>query len=101
MAEVSGGLLLGGIMIMMILCVPQAKTEYFMGEIRWEELTVRNVSQSFYGTLCAFSPVALLPFSVGKCGEIRKCGKDGGRRNPDTWRDSYWNGASASGSSGI
>ena len=58
MAEVSGGLLLGGIMIMMILCVPQAKTEYLMGEIRWEELTVRNVSQSFYGTLCAFSPVA-------------------------------------------
>ena len=47
MAEVSGGLLLGGIMIMMILCVPQAKTEYLMGEIRWEELTVRNVSQSF------------------------------------------------------
>lgn len=37
MAEVSGGLLLGGIMIMMILCVPQAKTEYLMGEIRWEE----------------------------------------------------------------
>ena len=62
MAEVSGGLLLGGIMIMMILCVPQAKTEYLMGEIRLEELTVRNVSQSFYGTLCAFSPVALLPF---------------------------------------
>ena len=99
MAEVSGGLLLGGIMIMMILCVPQAKTEYLMGEIRWEELTVRNVSQSFYGTLCAFSPVAAV--SVGKCGEIRKCGKDGGRRDPDTWRDSYWNGASASGSSGI
>ena len=47
MAEVSGGLLLGGIMIMMILCVPQAKTEYLMGGIRWEELTVRNVSQSF------------------------------------------------------
>ena len=42
MAEVSGGLLLGGIMIMMILCVPQAKTEYLMGEIRWEELTVRK-----------------------------------------------------------
>ena len=33
MAEVSGGLLLGGIMIMMILCVPQAKTEYLMGGI--------------------------------------------------------------------
>lgn len=42
MAEVSGGLLLGGIMIMMILCVPQAKTEYLMGEIRWEELNIRE-----------------------------------------------------------
>lgn len=101
MAEVSGGLLLGGIMIMMILCVPQAKTEYLMGEIRWEELTVRNVSQSFYGTLCAFFAGCIAAIFVGKCGEIRKCGKDGGRRDPDTWRDSYWNGASASGSSGI
>ena len=30
MAEVSGGLLLGGIVIMLALCVPQAKAEYFM-----------------------------------------------------------------------
>ena len=75
MAEVSGGLLLGGIMIMMILCVPQAKTEYFMGEIRWEELTVRNVSQSFYGTLCAFSPVALLPFLLGNVEKYGSAGK--------------------------
>ena len=75
MAEVSGGLLLGGIMIMMILCVPQAKTEYLMGEIRWEELTVRNVSQSFYGTLCAFSPVALLPFLLGNVEKYGSAGK--------------------------
>lgn len=75
MAEVSGGLLLGGIMIMMILCVPQAKTEYLMGGIRWEELTVRNVSQSFYGTLCAFSPVALLPFLLGNVEKYGSAGK--------------------------
>ena len=75
MAEVSGGLLLGGIMIMMILCVPQAKTEYLMGEIWWEELTVRNVSQSFYGTLCAFSPVALLPFLLGNVEKYGSAGK--------------------------
>ena len=75
MAEVSGGLLLGGIMIMMILCVPQAKTEYLVGGIRWEELTVRNVRQSFYGTLCAFSPVALLPFLLGNVEKYGSAGK--------------------------
>ena len=75
MAEVSGSLLLGGIMIMMILCVPQAKTEYLMGGIRWEELTVRNVSQSFYGTLCAFSPVALLPFLLENVEKYGSAGK--------------------------
>lgn len=46
-----------------------------MGEIRWEELTVRNVSQSFYGTLCAFSPVALLPFLLGNVEKYGSAGK--------------------------
>ena len=53
-----------------------------------------------WNSVCFFAG-CIAAISVGKCGEIRKCRKDGGRRNPDTWRDSYWNGASASGSSGI
>ena len=53
-----------------------------------------------WNSVCFFAG-CIAAVSVGKCGEIRKCGKDGGRRDPDTWRDSYWNGASASGSSGI
>ena len=53
-----------------------------------------------WNSVCFFAGCIAAIF-VGKCGEIRKCGKDGGRRDPDTWRDSYWNGASASGSSGI
>ena len=53
-----------------------------------------------WNSVCLFAG-SIAAVSVGKCGEIRKCGKDCGRRDPDTWRDSYWNGASASGSSGI
>lgn len=101
MAEVSGGLLLGGIMIMMILCVPQAKTEYLMGENPVGGAYSEKCQSVFLWNSVCFFAGCIAAVSVGKCGEIRKCGKDGGRRDPDTWRDSYWNGASASGSSGI
>ena len=36
---------------------------------------VGNVSQSFYGTLCAFSPVALLPFLLGNVEKYGSAGK--------------------------
>ena len=36
---------------------------------------MRNVSQSFYGTLCAFSPVALLPFLLGNVEKYGSAGK--------------------------
>lgn len=75
MAEVSGGLLLGGILIMMALCVPQTKPEYFVEAIRWEELTVENVWRSFYGMLCAFSAIGLLPFLLGNVEKYGSSGK--------------------------
>ena len=74
MAEVSGGLLLGGIVIMMALCMPQIKTEYFLESIQWDELTAENIGQSFYGILCAFSAVSLLPFLMG---DVEKYGSAG------------------------
>ena len=74
MAEVSGGLLLGGIVIMMALCMPQIKTEYLLESIQWDELTAENIGQSFYGILCAFSAVSLLPFLLG---DVEKCGSAG------------------------
>lgn len=40
-----------------------------------------------WNSVCFFAG-CIAAVSVGKCGEIRKCGKDGGRRDPDTWRDS-------------
>lgn len=74
MAEVSGGLLLGGIVIMMALCMPQIKTEYLLESIQWDELTAENIGQSFYGILCAFSAVSLLPFLLG---DVEKYGSAG------------------------
>lgn len=74
MAEVSGGLLLGGILILLGLCVPQARTEYFAETIQWEELTPENIRSSFYGILCAFSAIGLLPFLLG---DVEKYGSAG------------------------
>ena len=75
MAEVSGGLLLGGIFIMMGLCVPQARAEYFTEVIQWGELTAENVWRSFYGVLCAFSAIGLLPFLLGDVEKYGSAGK--------------------------
>ena len=75
MAEVSGGLLLGGIIIMMALSMPQAKPEYFMEAIRMDELTMENIWRSFYGILCAFSAVGLLPFLMGDVEKYGSAGK--------------------------
>ena len=75
MAEVSGGLLLGGILIMMALCMPQAKMEYFRDMVRWDELTMENVWRSFYAVLCAFSAAGLLPFLFGDVEKYGSAGK--------------------------
>lgn len=74
MAEVSGGLLLGGILILLGLCVPQARAEYFAETIQWEELTPENIRNSFYGILCAFSAIGLLPFLLE---DVEKYGSAG------------------------
>ena len=75
MAEVSGGLLLGGVLIMMALCVPQAKGEYFMEMVKRSSITGETVWQSFYGVLCAFSAVGLLPFLMGDVEKYGSAGK--------------------------
>ncbi len=60
MAEVSGGVLLGGIFLMMVLCAGQIRIAYLkeMPSL----FSGREVLRSFYGVLCAFSGIALLPF---------------------------------------
>lgn len=62
MAEVSGGLLLGGILLMMLLCLGQSRFSYL------SEMAVAfpgdavSFLRSTYGVLCAFSGIGLLPF---------------------------------------
>lgn len=62
MAEVSGGVLLGGILLMLLLCMGQIRIAYL------KEMPVlfsgQDTLKSFYGVLCAFSGTALLPFML-------------------------------------
>ena len=62
MAEVSGGVLLGGILLLLLLCMVQIRIAYL------KEMPVLFLGQdtlkSFYGVLCAFSGIALLPFML-------------------------------------
>ena len=62
MAEVSGGVLLGGILLMLLLCMVQIRIAYL------KEMPVlfsgQDTLKSFYGVLCAFSGIALLPFML-------------------------------------
>ena len=76
-AEVSGGIFLGGLLVLMILLAGQGKGEYFL-EV-WNGETGfffgRGWIQSTWGLLCAFSGVGLLPFAlekVEKPGSARK-----------------------------
>lgn len=62
MAEVSGGLLLLGILLMMIVCVGQSKAGYLQEMVRSSAVTGDGFVKSCYGVLCAFSALGLLPF---------------------------------------
>lgn len=62
MAEVSGGFLLGGILLMMILCLGQSRFAYFQEMLTASSLTGAGCLKSFYGILCAFSGIGLIPF---------------------------------------
>ena len=101
MAEVSGGLLLGGDYDNDDTLCATGKNGISHGRNPvGGAYSDKCPSVFLWNSVCFFAGCIAAIF-VGKCGEIRKCGKDGGRRDPDTWRDSYWNGASSSGSSGI
>lgn len=62
MAEISGGVLLGGILLMLLLCMGQIRIAYL------KEMPVlfsgQDILRGFYGVLCAFSGIALLPFML-------------------------------------
>ena len=62
MAEVSGGVLLGGVLLMMVLCLWQITPEYFTEMTEAFVLQGKEVLKSCYGILAAFSGIGLLPF---------------------------------------
>ena len=63
MAEVSGCLLLGGIVLMMVLCLGQSRISYLQ-EMQETALAAGEIPGSFYTVLCAFSGLSLLPFML-------------------------------------
>lgn len=75
MAEVSGGLLSGGILLMMVLCIPQMEGEYLVEMVQRDHLTMENMVRSFYGAVCAFSALGLLPFLMGDVEKYGSAGK--------------------------
>ena len=62
MAEVSGGLLLVGILLMMVLCLGQTRVDYLQEMFETERVSGSGVIQSSYLFLCGFSGIGLLPF---------------------------------------
>lgn len=74
MAEVSGGLLLWGILIMMVICIGQSKVSYLQEMMATSGVTGKGFAESVYGVLCAFSAVGLMPFVLN---DVEKHGSAG------------------------
>lgn len=74
-AEVSGGLLLAGVLLLIVLCALQAKTEYLQEMIFAWELSDGGSVRAGYGMICAFSAVGLLPFLLGNVEKYGSAGK--------------------------
>lgn len=77
-AEVSGGIFLAGILLLMALSAGQGKTGYFLETVEGAGggFSADQLIQDFYALLCAFSGVGLLPFG------LEKVEKQGSARKP-------------------
>ena len=62
MAEVSGGLLLFGILLMMVLCLGQTRVDYLQEMFEAERMSGNSIIRSGYLFVCGFSGIGLLPF---------------------------------------
>lgn len=61
MAEVSAGILLGSVLLMMLLALGQAETKFLLEPGKFD-ITAEKAAESMYLYLCAFSGMGLLPF---------------------------------------
>ena len=74
-AEVSGGLVLTAVVLMLLLSVGQGKWSYFQ-EMLWNSgSSVSRIVQYGYGLLCAFSGLSLLPFAIENVEKAGSAGK--------------------------
>lgn len=64
-AEVSGGLLLGSVFVMMVLCLGQSRISYLEEMSAAWDFSGMDLVRSAYGILCAFSGIGLIPFVLG------------------------------------
>ena len=62
MAEVTGGIFLGAILLLLVLCAGQGKTEYITELFQEESFSIETSIRSAYRYLCFFSGISLLPF---------------------------------------
>lgn len=62
MADVSGGIFLFLVLLMLLLCIGQGKSEYLKEMLQTNQLSVNLVFEGAYGFLNAFAGISLLPF---------------------------------------
>lgn len=74
MAEVSGEILLAGILLMMALCLGQSRMSYLREMAEASPARGNEAAESFYRVLCGFSGIGLLPFVLK---DVEKKGKSG------------------------
>lgn len=74
-AEVSGGIFLTGIAVMLILCVGQGKVEYLIEMKNAETIRAGRMFENIYDVLCAFSGIGLLPFAMDNVEKKGSAGK--------------------------
>ncbi|MBU5482093.1 GerAB/ArcD/ProY family transporter [Blautia sp. MSJ-19] len=74
LADVSGGMFLLIILLILLLCIGQGKTEYLRETWNEAGLDGTYIMRDAYGFLCAFSGIGLLPFAMK---DIEKKGSTG------------------------
>ena len=62
MAEVTGGIFLVAILLLLVLCAGQGTAEYITELFREESFSIETSIRSAYRYLCFFSGISLLPF---------------------------------------
>lgn len=74
-AEVSGAICLGAVLVMIVLCLGQVHASYFMEMVDRSVVTLSSFADSTYGMLCAYSGIGLLPFVLEHVEKNKSAGR--------------------------